>query len=233
MKRSLNLEALETKDTPSAVTMVGSTLHVEGSPYADTVQVNYDDRGTWWNPFDDQLNVRLTNGYEVIQSSVNALGVSGIGFAGNDGNDTFVNNTGRPAFADGGNGDDVLIGGTGDDYLFGDAGNDWIRGNGGNDNLYGGAGNDTLLGDAGGDYLSGEAGNDALYGGVDADRLSGGADNDYLDGGNDGVTDTLYGDGGNDTMVQYHYRVYFWWSNEDTPADYNSSVDTFAHVYIG
>ena len=233
MNRLLNLEALEAKDNPSSITLVGSTLQIDASSYSDTVQVNFDDRGTWWNPLDDQINVRLTNSTETLQSTASALSVSAIAFNGYDGNDSFTNNTAVRAYAYGGNGDDTLVGGAGDDVLVGDAGNDWIRGNGGNDNINGASGNDTLMGDAGDDYLSGQSGNDALYGGQGADLLTGGADNDYLDGGNDGTTDTVYGDGGYDTMVQYHHHVFWWWNNEENLADFNSATDTMIHVYVG
>src|SRR5262245_32547323 len=110
MNRLLNLEVLEAKDNPSSITIIGSTLHIEASPYSDAVQVDYDDRGTWWNPYDDQLNARLTNAYESLQATVNVLSVNAIGFLGYDGNDTFINNASHSAYAYGGNGDDVLVG---------------------------------------------------------------------------------------------------------------------------
>jgi Ca2+-binding RTX toxin-like protein len=233
MKRLLNLDVLEAKDTPSSITLDGSIVNINASVYGDTVHVSFDDRGTWWTPFDDQLNISLTNASETLHSTVNAMSVTEIVFRGYDGNDSFTNATGHRSTAYGGNGDDALVGGSSDDFLFGDGGNDWLQGNGGNDNLYGGFGNDTLSGDGGNDYLSGQWGHDTLYGGWDTDLLTGGADNDYLDGGNDGANDTLYGDGGYDTMVQYHRRVFWWWSNEETLADLNSGMDTVIHVYVG
>jgi Ca2+-binding RTX toxin-like protein len=233
MNRPLNLTVLEARDNPSSITLVGSTLQINASSYPDTAQVVYDDRGTWWSPVDDTLNVSLTNPYETLQSTVSVMSVNDIAFQGYDGNDTFANYTGYRSTAYGGSGDDALVGGNGDDYLVGDAGHDWIKGNGGNDVLYGVSGNDTLMGDAGADYLSGQSGHDTLYGGLDADLLTGGADNDYLDGGNDGVTDTLYGDGGYDTVVQYHRKVFWWWTNEESLPDFNSTQDTMIHVYVG
>src|SRR5262245_34386750 len=61
MKRLLKLEALETRDTPTAITLVGSTLQIDGSAYNDSANVSYDDRGTWWWPWDDQIHAILTN----------------------------------------------------------------------------------------------------------------------------------------------------------------------------
>src|SRR5262249_59899028 len=61
MKTQLNLEALEARDTPSTITLEGSTIVIRGSSYNDTTYVTYDDRGTWWWVYDDQIRATLTN----------------------------------------------------------------------------------------------------------------------------------------------------------------------------
>jgi Ca2+-binding RTX toxin-like protein len=232
MRPQLRLESLERRDTPSAVQLVGSTIQIIGSEYNDTAHVAYNAR-EWWNPVDDTLDVSLTDSAgNSLGGTFSIMSVSNIAFYGFGGNDFFTNSTGYQTTAYGGSGNDVLGGSEGVDYLFGEGGDDQLHGHGGNDNMYGGSGNDFLSGDNGNDYLSGEAGHDTLYGGWDTDLLTGGADNDFIDGGGDGATDTLYGDGGYDTFVQYHRRVMWWWTNEETLADLNSGMDTVIHVNV-
>jgi Ca2+-binding RTX toxin-like protein len=242
MKAQLNLETLEARDTPAAITLAGSTLRIDGSGYNDTVQVRFDDRGTWWW-WDDQLNVTLTNnGGDNLYSTVNAGSANFIQFFGGDGNDRFTNFTGHSSEAHGGNGDDRLFGGHSRDYLYGEEGNDTLQGMSGDDNLYGGNGHDTVDGGFDNDYVSGDAGNDILLGGWGSDLVTGGAGDDNVNGDtadnyyinhSDGSTDTLYGDGGNDIFVQYHRRNWWGgWTDEDRPMDVGNGMDTIVHVNV-
>ncbi len=241
MKRLLNLEALEARDTPAAISLQGSVIRIDGSAYNDDAYVSVDTRGTPWG-WDDQVNVSLNAGGIPLAATFNAGNVSSILFLGYDGNDSFVNNTGYRSTAYGGNGDDFFDAGGNTDNLYGQDGNDTIRGEGGNDNLYGGNGNDYLSGDAGDDYVSGEAGNDILLGGVGSDLLTGGAGDDNVNGDtaenyyanrSDGSRDTLYGDGGNDIFVQYHRRNWWGgWTDEDSLMDVGNGTDTIVHVNV-
>jgi Ca2+-binding RTX toxin-like protein len=231
LKKLLNLEVLEARDNPSTIVLDGSTLFINASNSADSVQASYDTRGTWWTS-DDQINVTLSNSGEYIESSFVASSVAHIALYAHDGNDYFVNASRRVSTAYGGNGDDTLVGGDLTDHFFGQNGNDALVGSKGDDNLYGGEGHDWISGDDGNDYLSGEAGYDSLNGGFGSDLLTGGLDGDYLDGGNDNTNDILYGDGGNDTFVQYHRRVWWWWTNEESLMDVGNGADVIQHVYV-
>jgi Ca2+-binding RTX toxin-like protein len=92
---------------------------------------------------------------DVIDPSVNTVGLDTTGFALRQGTDRA----------------DTLKGGSGADLMLGLDGNDRLIGNGGNDHLIGGKGNDRLEGGDGNDILDGGAGNDIMNGGKGTDTF--------------------------------------------------------------
>jgi Ca2+-binding RTX toxin-like protein len=165
-RRMLRMEGLERREMFSgsqvAVTYypVNQLLTIQGTQYADSVEVNYDS-------IEQMLTVStVTNvnpkAVAVRQNILINKPVKEIIFNGGAGDDRFVNNTAIMSIAFGEQGNDTLIGGSATDYLYGGDGNDVLMGRGGDDYLFGGAGND---------QLSGGAGNDQLFGGTGADLL--------------------------------------------------------------
>lgn len=143
-------------------------------------------------------------------SSFPDLGIKGINFAGDEGDDTVYNNTNLPSIMNGrggndtffgGSGSDVLFGGAGDDHLYGGAGGDVVYGDAGSDHVYGGDGDDTVAGyhknqNAAGFPFDTEPASDASC----TDVIEGGWGKDYLLGADLGVN-KMDGDGGDDWIV--------------------------------
>lgn len=190
------------------VSLAGGVIDVQGTALEDTVRIV---------ERDDSVHVLVQSegqAYDVYTYA--AQDVDSVYFAGNDGDDLFVNRTSFSSTAYGNGGDDWLLGGSaddvlrggpgndnlrgfdGDDSLHGDYGNDRIFGQGGNDRLLGWFGDDVLSGGDGDDYVSGYLGDDILYGGDGDDDLRGHEGDDFL-GAGDG-NDLLYGWLGNDRL---------------------------------
>jgi Ca2+-binding RTX toxin-like protein len=181
MKRSLRLEALESKVVPAggSPTPVGislsafGVLHIKGDGSDDVATVTIENG-----------QVRAVHKHKVpgpvqgtpsmllpFQDKVFALAaVKSISFFGASGNDSFTNDTAIKSTALGGAGFDYLVGGSGDDYLSGGNEDDTLEGRGGNDHLRGGAGHDW--------YAFGP-----IAGGLGSDRVTepADADTDTLD----------------------------------------------------
>jgi Ca2+-binding RTX toxin-like protein len=226
------------------VTAEGHVLIIRGSDLNDTVQVTFDDRGTWWDSGDDQVRVYLHNGRETISVGINhqqgwLSTIDQIHFEGGAGNDSFTNSTFIRTHAAGGTGNDTLYGGTGNDTLNGDEGADSLWGSSGDDTLNGhgyvgyiwndrgfeyGQGDDnasdSLLGGSGNDAVNGMGGDDSLSGGSGQDHVYGGSGHDYLDGGADGTVDYLRGGSGNDRFVQNWSHSWFWYRAEEEYRDF-------------
>jgi hypothetical protein len=177
--RRFRLEALEQRDVPTA-TLIGGIVTIDPTdPKAvvnATTTVQIDNRGTWFNPYDDKVVVtRTTPGHTetqsfAIYSQFSLVGhppakvVKGIVFNGGAGQDTFKNMTSIPATAYGGDGNAWLYAGSGGDKLVGGSGNDHLFGGAGNDVLIAGTGNDVVVSIGGGvDQLYTAIGHDQLW----------------------------------------------------------------------
>ena len=129
--------------------VVGDTLRVTGSPFADQIalrlsatdstqlQIDVDADGSADATFDVDsfaaIFVDAGRGNDVVRLDTT--------------NGAFT--TGKPTTVAGGRGDDVLLGGNGSETFFGGDGSDLVDGNGGADTAFLGAGNDTFVWDPG------------------------------------------------------------------------------------
>ena len=144
--------------------LVGSMLHVYGTPQADiitfveagTVDVVVNGVLSQFTPAQvDSVFVFAFDGSDSVQINSLAAGTSLTAF-GMNGNDTLRANDGvtQAVTLNGGTGNDLLIGGIGNDALIGGLGNDWLNGGNGGDSLTGGNGDDVYA-------FSGAVGNQA------------------------------------------------------------------------
>jgi Ca2+-binding RTX toxin-like protein len=165
----LSLEALDHRDVPSAVSLSGGVLTIEGTDSSESTTVSYSGLAG---------NVRVRDItyqglYGVVFERQYAPGaIQEIVYRGHGGGDTFSNSTAIPSDADGGLGSDTLQGGSGNDVLVG--GPETQPGFFfDNDHLYGGLGTDTLKGGVGTDTLDGgkDGANDVLNGGLGNDTF--------------------------------------------------------------
>lgn len=179
MSAQLQVERLESRDTPAVITLTGGLVTITGTADADHVRVAREDH---------RIVVTMSSATVNEEASFDRGKVAGIRFNGGDGDDVFLNDTARPSTAVGGAGDDYLEGGPGKDRLYGEWGDDTLVGFTGRDRLRGGEGKDWLYGMTGRDRLRGEGEKDWLYGGRQSDRLSGGggAGDDVMDRATDG-----------------------------------------------
>ncbi len=109
----------------------------------------------------ETLEIEGLGGNDVlISGNLTGTGVTGVHFAGGEGNDSFnataQGDTNIMNTVSGGNGNDTLRGGPGADL---------IKGGPGDDLIFGGLGNDVLKGGLGVDQLSGEGDRDLIVGG--------------------------------------------------------------------
>ena len=162
------LEVLEDRNLLSAGISGLSASHmvtITGTDLAETATVRYDNRGTA-SYLDDRVVVTMSNEIRTWEKaftawrftstssgfhmSPNVLGVSFLGYGGND---TFKNETGIVSFARGHGGNDKLLGGVRSERFYGSTGNDLLEGGGGRDPLteedHPNSGNDTLNGGEG------------------------------------------------------------------------------------
>ncbi len=137
------LENLEARRVPAAVSLSHGVLTINGTDAADTAVVTQ---------AHGRITVQLSGGVTEVDSFKKS-DVRLIVFNGGAGDDVFVNLTSVRALALGGPGNDVLIGGTNNDILIGGPGNDVIIGRAGNDVLEGDDGNDLLMDDRGRDVI--------------------------------------------------------------------------------
>lgn len=141
--------------------MAGSTLIVDGTENADTINVT-------------QSGTKITAAGKTFNTSA----ITKIVITGKAGDDTIRNTTTKPSTIYGGLNNDTIYGGSVADRIEGEEGDDKLYGMGGADRLYGGDNNDRLEGGAASDYLYGGAGNDTLLGGAAYDHLEGQAGDD-------------------------------------------------------
>jgi hypothetical protein len=145
-------------------TVTDGTLHISGSPRADTIalrvsasnrnelQVDLGDDGSADEAFDlstfRAIDVEAGNGDDSVRMD--------------EANGAFT--TTRTTRLAGQNGDDTLIGGSGNEILVGGRGNDFVDGNGGADTAFLGKGDDTFVWDPGdgSDVVEGESGSDRM-----------------------------------------------------------------------
>jgi Ca2+-binding RTX toxin-like protein len=217
------LETLEDRMCLSSYTGNGYLVIQCGSG-SDRVQVDLVRRLASDGYYYDALKVTENNAVK-YHWAFNAQ-PNGILFAGNYGDDVFINNTRFRVEAYGGSGNDILYGGSGHDRLDGGSGVDQLFGRAGSDSLYGGGNDDYLYGGTGDDYLYGGTGNDQLYGQDGYDRLWGGYGNDTLVGG--AGKDYLYGEDGNDFLTGFARSM------TDGYQDYlngGNGADTYCYAY--
>lgn len=181
----LAIEPLEGREVPTAASLSGTTLIIDGTSADDSIVVR-------------QANGKISvDGAPIRErwqqsTSVDATRIRQVVIRAQGGNDTINFATLKvPAMVWGGTGDDRVYSGNGDDVAYGDQGNDtilggsgddWLVGGDGNDQVWGGAGSDWITGDNGTDWLSGDAGDDSLSGGEGRDTLTGGSGNDLFNG---------------------------------------------------
>lgn len=203
----LAVESLESRELFAAdVSLLsGGVLSIEGTEDSDVVQVEVS-RG--------DVVVTAAAGFEESVTRLPLSDVSEIYFAGNAGDDVFVNSSRLPVIAYGNQGNDRLVGGKSDDELFGGPGDDQLDGQDGNDTLHGDYGDDILIGGRGNDDLRGWYGDDTLRGGSGNDYLSGYKGNDFLDG--ESGNDTLKGHEGDDYLDggSGNDKLYGWKGND-------------------
>jgi len=212
-RKSLALELLERRDTPTAVfanvTYSDGVLDIEGTDQPDEVTVSSSFTASpnfvvEVTGYDAKAGVRVPGPlFHFTRSNLRA-----IRFRGHDGDDVFTNTVALRQYGavivNGNDGNDSLtsasapVGKVWSTHLFGDGGDDTVIGGVGSDSLVGGPGNDVLRGLGGSDHLSGEGDHDLLYGGAGIDHLDGGTGDDGLYGGPN--VDDLYGGLGNDYL---------------------------------
>jgi hypothetical protein len=219
LKRSLQIESLESRLVPTTASLSGGTLAVTGSNSADTISV------VLANGRISVTGVKIQYSGQsyasVGVSSVTKVYVDGRGgddvidistitkpatIIGGDGNDSITGGLGANSIF-GRAGDDTIVGGPGNDLLEGEDGNNSITGGAGNDTIYagtgndnvdGGTGNDSIFAVSGNDSIQGGDGNDTIFAGTGTISVDGGAGDDQINGGTG--NDSLTGGAGNDTI---------------------------------
>lgn len=181
----LSVNALEGREVPAVVSLLGSNLIIDGTDRGESILVRQEGKTITV----DGESIRY--GTSTLRS-VDASRVKQVVVRGKGGDDTInVASLRVPTMVFGGTGDDRVYGGMESDTIYGDQGNDtlmgaagkdWLVGGEGNDQIWGGAGNDWITGDPGDDKLYGETGDDSLSGGEGRDTLSGGQGADDIDG---------------------------------------------------
>jgi Ca2+-binding RTX toxin-like protein len=163
-------------DDSASASVVGRTLHIEGTGAADVIALGLDvDPNT--------LLIRFTDG---TIEPFDRTTFDSIDVALRGGDDRFTGG-GIPMSQT-----SRIDGGGGDDVIFGTAGDDVINGRGGNDAIVGGSGNDVAFGGGGSDFVAGGIGHDTSF-------LGGGNDT-FLWNPGEGSDDTN-GGGGRDTLL--------------------------------
>jgi Ca2+-binding RTX toxin-like protein len=167
----------------------GDTVNVNGSPFADTMQILP-------SPVAGYARV-IVSGFTAPVDVTGALtlAVNGLG-----GTDAIVGANGLaslniPIVLDGGDDDDTITGGDEADVIVGGAGNDVISGGRGNDVVFLGDGNDTFIWNPG-------DGSDTVEGGIGYDTLQFNCSNvgEHLDLSANGLRFRLFRDVGNVTV---------------------------------
>lgn len=123
--------------------LVDSTLDVQGTPYADVIEVSQSGKNL----------IVTANGKQVAQFAKKDVSLIQVDGAARNDIIAVAENVKIDAILRGGKGNDIIFGGGGSDIILGEDGNDVLFGRGKADLLIGGKGSDFLFGGTGGDLL--------------------------------------------------------------------------------
>ncbi|MEL6511822.1 MAG: Hint domain-containing protein [Pseudomonadota bacterium] len=177
---ALNIDLNSTIDVSDLDDDIQVTLTANSITFTDTdsgTVTTYTDADLTGGSFSQIVEYTGNDGDSDVSG---AVGLNASGYAGGEGDDTFVDDGALGGALDGGEGNDVLVGGTGDNNIDGGRGDDILRGGSGNNNLSGGRGRDTLFAEDGSGNLDGGGGRDTIFAGENTTFVQGGGGNDSL-----------------------------------------------------
>ena len=132
---ALNIDLNSTIDVSDLDDDIQVTLTANSITFTDTdsgIVTTYTDADLAGGSFSQIVEYTGNDGDSDVSG---AVGLNASGYAGGEGDDTFVDDGALGGALDGGEGNDVLVGGTGDNNIDGGRGDDILRGGSGNNNI--------------------------------------------------------------------------------------------------